>query len=233
MIELELPEPQFEELTLVNIDAQRGKGDPGDEALQPLRGRVLVDGPRGFKITAESLTADPDISRFVGADSATCEFYFVHLVVSFRALGSPRVKSAEVRLSLASVPGAPAPFALDMKPLRGGDRVSLRRTARFGPRLKLLDAVDVEAGHVEVEKSFERTELVVRGLGLDGASPAWEFTRTDASKLEGACRLELVVQAARGSAVSVSGVVTARAGGNIPWRYRSGLPRPLDFAAIL
>jgi hypothetical protein len=233
VIELELPEPRFEELTLVNIDAQRGKGDPDDEALQPLRGRVLVDGPRGFRITAESLTADPDIGRFVGFDSAGYEFYFVHLAVSFRALGSPRVKSAEVRLALASVPDAPAPFALHMKPLGDGDKVSVRRTARFGPRLKLLDAVEAEIGSVEAEKSFERTELVVRGLGLDGASPLWEFTRTGASKLEGACRLELVVQAARGSAVSVSGVVTARAAGNIPWRYRGGLPRPLDFAAVL
>lgn len=233
MIELELPEPQFEELTLVNIDAHRGKGDEQGAPVAPLKGRVLLDGPRGFKITRQTLKADPDISRFVDSDSARHEYYFVHLAVSFRALGTPRVKSAEVRLALASVPETPAPFALHMKPMRDGDQVSVKHTASFGPKLKLLDAVDAEIGHVDSEKSFERTELVVRGLGLDGASPLWEFTRTESKNLEGACRLELVVQAARGAAISVSGVVTARAAGNIPWRYRGGLPRPLEFAAAI
>ena len=39
VIELELPEPQFEDLTLVNIDAVRGKGPAGAEVPAALAGR--------------------------------------------------------------------------------------------------------------------------------------------------------------------------------------------------
>ena len=230
MIEYELPEPRFEELTLVNVDAVRGKG-PGDSEVAPLKGRVLVDGPHGRKLTSEELAADREIRRFV--DTALYEYYLVHLAVGFREHGSPKLKAAQVKLTLTSIPDMPAPFALDMKPLKEGDQVSVERTVRLGPKLKLLDAVDAEVGSVEAAKSFQRTELAVRGLGLDGPAPGWEFTRTASQKLDGSCRLELVVQAGRGAAVSVTGVVTAQAGGNIGWRYRGGLPGPLDFTAVI
>jgi hypothetical protein len=46
MIEVELPEPRFEELTLVSDVPHRGKGDAGAEP--PLRGWVEVSGPDGF-----------------------------------------------------------------------------------------------------------------------------------------------------------------------------------------
>lgn len=230
MIEFELPEPRFEELTLINVDSARGKG-PGGSALAPLKGRVMADGPHGRKLASEELTADPDIRRF--ADTARYEYYLVHLAVGFAGHGSPRLRSAQVKLTLASIPDTPAPFALDMKPLKEGDQVSVGRTARLGPKLKLLDAIEAEASSLEVTRSFQRTELVVRGLGLDGPAPSWEFTRTASRKLDGSCRLELVIQAAHGAAISVSGVVTAQADGNIGWRYRGSLPRPLNFAAVI
>jgi hypothetical protein len=232
VIEFELPEPQFEDLTLVNVDVVRGKG-PVETEAEPLAGRVGVDGPHGFKLSAERVAADHELSKFVDQQSDRHEYYLVHLAVSFKAVGSPQLKSAEVRLSLSSVPDTPPPFALSMEPLKDGDTVSVQRTVRFGPELKLLDQVDASLGEISNVSSWKRSELAVRGLGIDGPEPAWEFTRTASQKLDGAHRLTLVVQAARGAAVSVSGVVTARARGNIPWHFERELPNPLNFATVV
>jgi hypothetical protein len=232
VVELELPEPGFTDLPLVNAAEDRGL-TPGEVEPAPLKGLVLVGGPHGFRLTADRLAADPELSRFIEQDATTREYYFVHLAVSFPAQGSPKLRSAQVRLTLTSVPGTPEPFALDIKPLKDGDQVSVQRTVRFGPKLKLLDAVGAEVGGVENVISFQRADLVVRGVGLDSSSPGWEFTRTASQKLEGACRLELIVQTGQGVALSVSGAVTAQAGGNIPWPYRGDLPGPLTFGAVL
>jgi hypothetical protein len=229
VIEFELPEPTYEELALADLAVFRGKG-PGTSA--PLNGRVLLGGPHGFNITAARVAADPEIAAFMD-ENADCVYHLLYLGVSFTAAVSPRLESAQVRLTLSAVPGSPAPFALSMKPLADGDAVSVTRTVSLGPKLSLLDTVDVELGRAEREESFQRTKLAVRGLGLASATPGWEFTRTDSRNLEGSCMLTMVVQAAKGAKVTVTGLVTARAGGNVARRFARELPRPLDFATAI
>jgi hypothetical protein len=229
VIELELPEPDYEDLALADLAALRGKG-PGGPV--PLDGRVVLGGPHGFKITAARVAADPEIAAFMD-ENADCEYYLLYLGVSFKAAPSPRLESAQLMLTLTAVPAAPAPFALSMKPLADGDPVSVKRTVTLGPELKILDAVDVKLGSAERETSLQRTDLAVRGLGLASATPGWEFTRTESRNLEGSCMLTVVIQAAKGARISVSGLVTARAGGNIARRFARDLPRPLDFTAAI
>jgi len=230
VIEFELPEPDYEDLALADLALFRSKG-PG-APLPPLNGRVSVGGPHGFKITAAKVAADPEIAAFVDENAAS-EYYFLFLAVSFTAAGSPSLESAAVRLTLTGVPAAPPPFALSMKPLADGDPVSVKRTATLGPKLSLLDTVDVELGSVGSEKSFQRTELVVRGTGLASATPGWEFTRTAARDLEGSCMLTMVAQAPAGAQVTVTGQATARAGGSFVRRFARDLPHPLDFSAAM
>jgi hypothetical protein len=229
MIGLELPEPAYQELALAEQVTVRGQ----DSATSvPLNGRVLLGGPHGFKITAARVAADPEIAGFMD-ENADWEYYLLYLGVSFTAAVSPRLESAQVRLAISAVPGSPAPFALSMKPLADGDPVSVTRTVTLGPKLSLLDTVDAELGKAERTQSFQRTQLAVRGLGLASATPGWEFTRTDSRNLEGSCMLTMVVQAAKDAKVTVTGLVTARAGGNIARRFARDLPRPLDFAAAI
>jgi hypothetical protein len=230
VIEFELPEPDYQDLALAALALFRAKG-PG-VPVPPLNGRVSVGGPHGFKITAAKVAADPEIAAFVD-ENASCEYYFLYLGVSFTAAPSPSLESATVKLTLTGVPDTSAPFALSMKPLADGDPVSVKRTAALGPKLSLLNTVDAELGSVGSEKSFQRTELAVRGTGLASAEPGWEFTRTTTRNIEGSCMLTMVVQAVAGAKVSVAGQVTARAGGNFVRRFGRELPQPLDFSAAI
>jgi len=230
MIEFELPEPQFEDLTLVNIDAVRGNGPAGAE---PLKGRVAVGGPHGFKITAAEAAADPELSKFIDKNAGHYEYYFVHLAISFSALGSPKLRSAEVKLTLTSVPDTPEPFALSLDPLADGYQLKVDSKARILPSLKVAEQVELSLGDYERGVSYDRSERSVRGLGLDGPNPGWEFTRTPAGELEGSHRLTMVVQAGYGAAVSVSGIVRAKAEGNFPWRFARDLPRPWTFDRVV
>ncbi|MBO0821162.1 MAG: hypothetical protein J2P26_09960 [Nocardiopsaceae bacterium] len=224
MIEVELPSLEYRDLPLAGTDGVRGDDEPGRE---PLLGRVQVGGPHLRRLRARDLAADPEVSRY--ADRTRYEYYLMYLGVSFPAHGSPRLKAAQVAVALRSVPDAIAPAALSMRPLSDGDQVSVRRTASLGPKLTLLDAVDAEAGSIEVAQTRHRTEVFLRAVGLAGASPRWEFTETAGRKLDGAFPLLMVIQAGRGTDLSVTGTVSAQAKGNIPWRYRGDLPGPLEF----
>jgi hypothetical protein len=228
VIEFELPDPGLEELELVADDAIRGLAP----STAPLGGRVLVGGPHGFRLTPARVAADPAIAEFVEENAAQA-YYFVYLAVSFTTLEAPTLASARVLLDLSAVPATPPPFALSMKPLADGDPVAVKRTVSFGPKLKLLDAVDTEIGHADQETSWQRTDFAVRGLGLASAQPGWEFTRTASRKLAGSSLLKMVVQAEDGASVTVSGTVTARTGGNIVRRWARRLPVPLQFAAVI
>jgi hypothetical protein len=225
VIEFELPEPEYRELTLDSRVAHRGRDDAPEE--ESLKGLVRVDGPRGWRLTADQVrAADPEIGTYMGPDPDRNGYYFVYLTVSFTARGARKLASAEVKIALAAEPDTPPPFALSMKPLKDGDPVSVERTASLGPKLKLLDAVEAEIGHADRKRSFKETNLFVRGL-LSGSRPRWEFTRTDSRRLDGACTLQMVVQAGLGCALTVTGEVTARTTGNIVLPFGANLPDPL------
>jgi hypothetical protein len=225
MIELDLgEEPPFAGLTLVSESEYRiSKGTP----LEPLSGRVAVGGPHGFAISEARVTGDEGLSRFI-ATGAKVTYYYVWLGVTFVTHAGPRLDAAQLRLALASAPGAPAPFALSVRPAADGVAQKVGRKVTVGSELALpsVGKADVD---IEASRDYERTRLFVRGLGLGGSSPGWEFTRAPGKLLEGSCLLELVVQAGRGARLSVSGVVTAQTAGGLPFRFRAELPAPLTF----
>ena len=231
MIELEFQEPQLEDLTLVNIDTVRGA--TSDTGVAPLTGRVAVGGPHGFKISAARVAADQELRKFIDQNSSRHEYYFVHMAVSFSTLGHPRLKSAKVELALTSVPAMPEPCTLSLDPLAAGHQVKVDNKVRILPAVKIADQVELSLGDYERGTAYERSEHFVRGLGLDGSRPGWEFTRTTVAELEGTYRLAMVVQAEYGAALSVTGRVTAQVRGNIPWRFGRELPTPLDFATTV
>lgn len=227
MIELDLgAEPDYANLTLVNVDGSRGtpKGGP----LDPLAGRVAVGGPHGFPITRARVAVDEGLSRFI-AKGSDASFYYVWLGISFVTHAGPRLDSAQLKLTLASVPAAPAPFALSVRPAADGVAQKIGRTVTVGSGLTLpgVGKAEVDA---ETSREYERTTLFVRGLGLGGLTPGWEFTRAPGKLLEGSCLLELIVQAGRDAKLSVSGSVTAQTTGSLPFHFRTELPSPLTFS---
>jgi hypothetical protein len=179
------------------------------------------------------VAADPELAGFIEDSSGRHEFYVVHLAVSFSAFGRPRLRSAKVELNLASVPDVPEPFALSLDPLAAGHAAKVDKKLRILPSVKVPGQVELGLGDYEQSASYERTDRFVRGVGLDGARPGWEFTRTQTAELDGAHRLVMIVQAGCGAAVSVTGRVTARVAGNIGWRFGGALPNPLHFAAVV
>ena len=114
-----------------------------------------------------------------------------------------------------------------------GYRLKVDSKARILPSVKVAEQVELSLGDYERGVSYDRSERSVRGLGLDGPNPGWEFTRTAAGELEGSHRLSMVVQAGYGAAVSVSGIVRAKAKGNFPWRFARDLPSPLTFDRVV
>jgi hypothetical protein len=226
VIEVELPPLEYRDLLLARVDVVRGNEGSG-AAPEPLRGRATVGGPHLRKLTARELAADPEARQH--ADRSRYEYYLMYLGVSFPAHGSPRLKAAQVAVTLRSDPDAVTPTAVSMRPLSDGDQVSVQRTISLGPKLRLLDVVEAEAGSCEVVENRQRTDVFVRAVGLAGACPGWEFTETAGRRLDGAFPLLMVIQAGRGAVLSVTGTVSAQAKGNIPWRYRGDLPGPLEF----
>jgi hypothetical protein len=236
-------EPAYEDLTLVSdsrfpgLDQQGLRvGDvmPGpvtEPVAPPLKGRVRVGGPHGFKITTDRVAGDEGLGRFIDQNFGRSEFYFVHLSISFATHDGPLLEAAQVNLALTGGPEPPTPFALSMRPDADGTAETVGRTVTIGPKLTLPVVGAVEAGSFSDQRSYQKASLFVRGLGLDGSTPGWEFTRTDGKRLEGSCRLELIVQTGHGTTLSVSGMVTAQARiGFLPFRFRTELPLPLTFA---
>jgi len=167
-------------------------------------GGIVWSGPHGFKITMDRVAGDEDLGRFIDQKSGQSEFYFVYLSISFATHDGPLLEASQVNLALTGGPEPPAPFALSMRPAAEGTAETLGRTVTIGPKLTLPVVGAVEAGSFSDQRSYQQTSLFVRGLGLDGSTPGWEFTRTDGKRLEGNCRLELIVQAGHGTALSVA-----------------------------
>ena len=82
-----------------------------------------------------------------------------------------------MKLILSTVPEISAPFALSIRPSAEGTQEKVKRGVTIGPKLSLPVVGDAEIGDFETEREYEQTRLFVRGLGLESATPGWEFTR--------------------------------------------------------
>lgn len=223
-------EPEYQDLEFTGTDGHRGEGPA--EAGEPLKGRVRIGGPRGFKITEDRVSGDEGLRRFIEEGSQTADYYYVVLGLTFVNENRPRLDAVQVKLTLSALPAVPVPFALSIRPSADGVPQKVERGVTIGPKLTLPVVGDTELGEFESKTEYERTRLFARGLGLESDTPGWEFTRAPGKLLEGSCRLEVIVQAARGGKLSVSGVATAKATvGSLPWHFRATLPQPLTFSA--
>lgn len=224
MIEFELgDEPDFVDLVLVSEDGYRGKGD--EAASEPLKGRVKVGGPRGFEIPEARVAKDEGLRRFIDKGNRRVAYYYVCLGITFVTHDGPRLESAQVKLAFTA---DHVPVTLDIRPSAEGTAEKIERAVKIAPKLTLPVVGEAEVGDFETKREYEQTSLFVRGLGLEGSTPGWEFTRVTGRRLEGTCRLEVVLQAERGAAVTVAGGVRAQATlGGLRWRYRGELPNPL------
>ena len=227
MIELDLGEvPEFTGLPLAVLNGYPDSAKAGP--LEPLAGRVQVGGPHGFAITRARVAGDEGLGRFIGKDPGVA-YYYVWLGITFVTHAGPRLDAAQLRLALAAGPGARAPFALSVRPAAEGVAQKVGRKVTLGSELALPGAVKADVD-VEASRDYERTKLFVRGLGLGGSTPGWEFTRAPGKLLEGSCLLEVVVQAQLGTRITVGGTVTAQTTGGLPFRARTELPSPLTFS---
>jgi hypothetical protein len=224
MIEFDLgDEPEFADLVLVSEEVYRGTGD--EAAAEPLKGRVKVGGPRGFEITEARVAEDEGLRRFIEKGNHRVAYYKVFLGITFVTHDGPRLEAAQVKLTLAA---DPTPVTLDIQPSAEGTTQKIERGVKVAPKLTLPVVGAAEVGDFEAKQEYEQTNLFVRGLGLEGSTPGWEFTRVTGRRLEGTCRLEVVLQAERDAAVTVAGAVRAQVRlGRLRWRYRGELPNPL------
>jgi hypothetical protein len=227
MIEFDLgDEPEFDDLDLVSEERYRGRGD--DATIEPLKGRVKVGGPRGFEITEARIADDEGLRRFIEEGNRQVAYYYICLGISFVTHDGPRLEAAQVKLTLSARPAVPPPSALAIRPFAEGTAEKIERVIKVAPKLTLPVVGGTEVGDFEAKREYEQTRLFVRGLGLEGSTPSWEFTRVPGKRLEGTCRLEVIFQAGRSAAVTVAGSVTAQATlGQLLWRYRGELPNPL------
>lgn len=228
MIEFDLgDEPEFEDLVLLSEERYRGRGD--ETAFEPLKGRVKVGGPRGFEITETRVADDEGLRRFIEEGNRQVTYYYVCLGITFITHGGPRLEAAQVKLTISADPAVPVPSALAIRPFAEGTAQKIERAVKVAPKLTLPVVGGTEVGDFEAKREYEQTRLFVRGLGLEASTPSWEFTRVPGKRLEGTCRLEVIIQAGRGAGVTVAGSVTAQATlGQLLWRYRSELPNPLS-----
>ena len=233
MIEFDLGgEPELEDLVFASEDGYRGQGVDEGPAPDPLKGRIRVSPPHGFKITEARVAGDEGLRRFIEEGSDRVDYYFVFLSISFVTADGPRLESAQLKLALATVPDTPTPFALSIRPDAEGTQMKVERSVTIGPKLSLPVVGDTELGDIGTKHEYEQTRLFVRALSPYGSTPGWEFTRAPGKRLEGSCLLELIVQAGRGAKLSVSGVAKAQTTvGNLPWHFRADLPGLLSFAA--
>jgi hypothetical protein len=222
---------EYEDLELVNTDGYRSRGKNTDTLFEPLKGRVKVGGPHGFRITQDRVANDEGLRKLIADKPDHFDFYKVHLGVSFVTHNGPRLESAQVKLFLTAVPQTAAPFALSITPAAAGTTVKVKRGVNADLKMQAPSAGEAGLG-VNEAKEFDEVKLFVRGFGLDGDTPGWEFTRTTGQRLEGSCRLELIVQVRRGAKVTVIGAATAQAtSGNLLGHFRADLPHPLTFTA--
>lgn len=232
MIELELPDPLERDLTLDSADSNRGSFGPGDEVLK-LAGRVKIGGPESVGLPIASVKANQDLSLIVDEHSPRYAFHLVYLSISFPApLEMPRLRSATVTLQVTAVPPDPKPKIMDMQPQRVTTEVSVGKKVRIDPELKFLDA-ELHVGEYAREASSVRHDDFLVASGLDSGDGRWDFRRTDGARLAGSYRLRMTVRVGAGSLTSVSGLVTARTGGDITRLFRRELPDPLQIAAVL
>jgi hypothetical protein len=219
-------EPEFEDLELVSDERYRGPG--ADAAFEPLKGRVKVGGPRGFEITEARVADDEGLRRFIEQGNRQVAYYYVCVGVTFVTYDGPRLEAAQVKLTISADPAVPAPSALAIRPFAEGTPQKIERAVKIAPKLTLPVVGSTEIGDFEAKREYEQTMLFVRGLGLEGSTPSWEFTRVPGKRLEGTCRLEVIIQARRGTVLTVAGSVTAQATlGHLLGRYRGELPNPL------
>ena len=107
---------EYEDLELVNTDGYRSRGKNTDTLFEPLKGRVKVGGPHGFRITQDRVANDEGLRKLIADKPDHFDFYKVHLGVSFVTHNGPRLESAQVKLFLTAVPQTAAPFALSITP---------------------------------------------------------------------------------------------------------------------
>ena len=220
---------EYDDLELANIDGYRGK-EP-DTVFEPLKGRVKVGGPHGFRITKDRAANDEGLRKLIADRPDHLDFYKVHLGVGFVTHNGPRLESAQVKLLLTAAPDTASPFALSMTPTAAGTPVKVKRGVTADLKVQVPYVGETGLG-MDAEQEYEQTKLFVRGFGLGGDTPGWEFTRTTGQRLEGSCRLQLIVQVAHGARLTISGVATAQAtSGNLLGHFRAELPHPLTFAA--
>jgi hypothetical protein len=216
-------ELEFQDIDLLSEETYRGEGD--EAAAEPLRGRVRVGGPRGFEIPESMVAEDERLRRIIKRGDRRAVYYRVYLGIDFITHDGPRLEAAQVKLTLTA---DPAPVTLDVQPSAEGTAEKIERTVKVAPKLP-TPVGDAEVGEFGAKVEYETTTLFVKGLGLEGSTPGWEFTRVRGRRLEGSCRLELIVQARRGAPVTVAGSVRAQAMmGRLLWRYRGELPGKLE-----
>ncbi|MGW5613508.1 hypothetical protein [Streptomyces sp. NPDC003877] len=222
--------PQYE-LDLPPDDALRG--DRGTASAPPLAGRITLGGPTSLRLTADELSADPELARFAVAEAGRHAYHLVRLALTFAPTPQrPRLEFVHVALGITSEPAEPEPVAHAMDPMRLSDPVEITKTRRLGPQLSLLGA-DAALGEIGRSVRYTAHQPLVEALGLHTGSPAWEFRRTRAHELSGCHPLSLVLRTTADAVTEVT--LTVSAGVRMPLlrRFTRRLPDPLQLEATL
>jgi hypothetical protein len=192
MIDIAPPELSPHPITLHLVDEPtRGRDD--DPAVTIER-RVLIGGPLSVPLTADSLSADPELCAFIEHEAAHWTYHLVHLAVTFESgRHDPPFESALVEVVLSTGETAQPAVAYQMVPLRLTGQPGGTTNWRLGPRLRLQD-VELELGAVDHKGTSAPGEVSTEALRLLRPDPAWRIKATPDQPIDGTHRFAMVVR---------------------------------------
>jgi hypothetical protein len=201
MIELPLVELADHDVTL-SVVWQTTKGNR--TAASPPRlieGRVTLGAPAVIALSA-TLAKGDHITKDFQRQLTDSQFFLMQLACTFHHNDSAPFSEAwlHVRLRPESSKRTTGAIAWSMRPERTEDIQEVTDDVSLSAKFEVMSIGQKFQAGSKVKTSVRRVQVAAHGL-LESA-PYWHFRRTDASNLEGAVRLGMVVKAARDAKVS-------------------------------
>ncbi len=169
------------------------------ESVFGARNQVSMSQPEVASVLAMVDAQPGALSPFITQHRDHFDFWLIHWACSFRAAPDCEFIRASVQVQLEVEPDrSPGAVAIDMFPREIETPLTLKRTFKLSPELKLSFAevlkAEMSAGAVENSAEYLHYEPAVTTFALGEATPSWEFTATKARPVRGSRDLFLLVK---------------------------------------
>jgi hypothetical protein len=202
MIELTLADATAEDVSL-HLQERITKGEHTASVPELLKGRVTLGVPAVVRLSA-ALVKDDGVTAEFRRQLKDDAFYFVQLACTFHRNERTPFAEAWLRVNLRPESSAPSPGAIawSMRPERVEDTQEITNSVELSSQFKLMPISQKLKMGDKVKTAVRRVQVAANGLME--STPYWHFRRIDASELEGAMQMGLVVKAPRSVPVSAN-----------------------------